>query len=105
MPPAVRFVFVIHDHQPIGNFDGVFEQAWKDAYQPLLELLERHPGIRVAIHTSGALAEWLDDHHPEYLDRLARLADERQIEIVGGAFYEPVLAMLPPRDRVSQIAV
>ena len=103
MPPAVRFVFVIHDHQPIGNFDGVFEQAWKDAYLPFLELLERHPGIRVAIHTSGPLAEWLDEHHPEYLDRLARLADERQIEIVGGAFYEPVLAMLPPRDRVSQI--
>ena len=103
MPPAVRFVFVIHDHQPIGNFDGVFEQAWKDAYQPLLDLLERHPGIRIAIHTSGPLAEWLDAHHPEYLDRLARLADERQIEIVGGAFYEPVLAMLPPRDRVSQI--
>ena len=103
MPPAVRFVFVIHDHQPIGNFDGVFAQAWKDAYDPFLDLLERHPGIRVAIHTSGPLAEWLDRHHPEYLDRLARLADERQIEIVGGAFYEPVLAMLPARDRISQI--
>ena len=103
MTTAVRFVFVIHDHQPVGNFDGVFEQAYADAYRPLLDLLERHPGIRVAIHTSGPLAEWLDAHHPDYLDRLARLADLGQVEIVGGAFYEPVLAMLPPRDRVGQI--
>ena len=44
MPPAVRFVFVIHDHQPVGNFDGVFEQALHDAYEPLLDLLDRHLG-------------------------------------------------------------
>jgi alpha-amylase len=103
MSPAVRLVFVLHDHQPVGNFDGVFEQAYQDSYLPFLELLERHPGIRLALHTSGPLVEWLDAHHPDYLDRVARLVAERQVEIVGGAFYEPVLAMLPARDRVGQI--
>ena len=103
MSPAVRLVFVLHDHQPVGNFDGVIEQAYRDSYLPFLELLERHPGIRLAIHTSGPLLEWLDRHHPDYLDRLAALVAERQVEIVGGAFYEPVLAMLPARDRIGQI--
>jgi len=103
MSPAVRFVFVLHDHQPVGNFDGVFEAAWRNAYQPMLDLLERHPQIRVAVHTSGPLAEWLDRHHPDYLDRLAGLAARRQVEIVGGGFQEPVLAMLPGRDRIGQI--
>jgi alpha-amylase len=103
MTAAVRFVFVLHDHQPVGNFDGVIEQAYLDSYLPFLELLERHPAIRLGLHTSGPLAEWLDEHHPEYLDRLARLAAERQVEIVGGGFYEPVLAMLPARDRIGQI--
>jgi len=103
MTPAVRLVLVLHDHQPVGNFDGVIEQAYRDAYRPFLDLLERHPAIRLAIHTSGPLAEWLDTHHPDYLDRLARLAAENQIEIVGGAFAEPVLAMLPARDRTAQI--
>ncbi len=103
MNPAVRFVFVLHDHQPIGNFDGVIEQAYLDSYRPFLDLLERHPGIRLALHTSGPLAEWLDRHHPDYLDRLASLAAKGQIEIVGGGFYEPVLAMLPARDRIGQI--
>ena len=77
MHPAVRFVFVLHDHQPVGNFDGVFEQAYLDSYRPFLDLLERHPSIRLALHTSGPLAEWLDRHHPDYLDRLASLAARR----------------------------
>lgn len=103
MSAAVRFVFVLHDHQPVGNFDDVIEQAYQDSYLPLLELLERHPGVRLGLHTSGPLAEWLDRRHPDYLDRVARLVAARQIEIVGGAFYEPVLAMLPARDRIGQI--
>ena len=103
MTPSVRFVFVLHDHQPVGNFDGVFAQALRDSYLPMLELLEQHPAIRIGLHTSGPLAEWLDHHHPEYLDRLATLVAEGQVEIVGGAFYEPVLAMLPARDRIGQI--
>lgn len=103
MPAAVRFVFVLHDHQPVGNFDEVIEQAYRDSYLPLLDLFERHPGIRMALHTSGPLVEWLDRRHPEYLDRLARLAAAGRLEIVGGAFHEPVLAMLPGRDRIGQI--
>ena len=103
MSHSVHFVFVVHDHQPVGNFDSVIEQAYHDSYKPLLAMLRRHPGIRLAIHTSGPLAEWLETHHPEYLDQLAELAAARQIEIVGGAFSEPVLAMLPARDRIGQI--
>ena len=103
MRPSVRFVFVLHDHQPVGNFDDVFEQAYRDAYLPFVELLERHPGVRVGMHTSGPLAEWLDRHHGDYLDRVAALAAAGRMEIVGGGFHEPILAMLPSRDRIGQI--
>jgi alpha-amylase len=47
--------------------------------------------------------EWLDAHYPEYLDRLAALVAEGRMEILGGAFYEPILTMIPSRDRVGQI--
>jgi alpha-amylase len=104
MSPAVRLVFVLHNHQPVGNFDGVIEDACRDAYYPMLELLERHPHVRVGIHTSGPLAEWLDRNKGDYLDRLAALAARGQVEIVGGAFQEPVLAILPSRDRIGQIS-
>jgi alpha-amylase len=100
---VIRFVFALHDHQPIGNFDGVFEQAYQDSYRLFLDLFEQYPTMRIALHTSGPLIEWLDGHHPEYVDRLAGHVATGRIEIIGGAFYEPILSMIPSRDRVGQI--
>jgi alpha-amylase len=104
MSCRIRLVLALHDHQPIGNFDGVFEAAYQDSYWPFLEVLERYPEIPVALHTSGSLLEWLVEKHPEYIDRIRMLADRGQIEIIGGPFYEPILACIPRRDRIGQIA-
>ncbi len=104
MSCRIRLVLALHDHQPIGNFDGVFEAAYQDSYAPFLDVLEKYPELPVALHTSGSLLEWLVDRHPEYIDRLRMLADRGQVEIVGGPFYEPILATIPRRDRVGQIA-
>lgn len=101
--PRVRLVLLLHDHQPVGNFDHVFQQAYEDSYRPFLEVLKRWEGIRVSLHTSGPLMEWLDSVHPGYLDEIAGLVNQGRIEIIGGPFYEPILAMIPSHDRVGQI--
>lgn len=101
--PRVRLVLLLHDHQPVGNFDHVFQQAYEDSYRPFLEILKRWEGIRVSLHTSGPLMEWLDSVHPGYLDEIAGLVNQGRIEIIGGPFYEPILAMIPSHDRVGQI--
>ncbi|MCE9547869.1 MAG: alpha-amylase, partial [Planctomycetia bacterium] len=64
---------------------------------------EPYTNLRIALHTSGPLLEWLDANHPEYLDRLAKLVAAGRLEIIGGAYYEPILAMIPSADRVGQI--
>ncbi|MHB8971744.1 MAG: alpha-amylase/4-alpha-glucanotransferase domain-containing protein [Pirellulaceae bacterium] len=103
MTNPLRFCLVLHNHQPIGNFDSVFEQAYQDSYLPFLDVFEPYGDLRLSLHTSGPLLEWLDDHHPDYVDRLARLVAAGRIEIVGGAYYEPILTMIPSRDRIGQI--
>lgn len=103
MTHPIRFALVLHNHQPMGNFDHVFEQAYQDSYLPFLHVFEPFSSLRISLHTSGSLIEWLEAHHPEYLDRLAALVAAGRVEIVGGAFYEPILGMLPSRDRVGQI--
>lgn len=103
MPAPLRFCLVLHDHQPIGNFDSVFEQAYADSYLPFLEVFEQYPDLRLTLHTSGPLAEWLDERRPEYFRRLDALVRAGRVEILGGPFYEPILTMIPPRDRVAQI--
>lgn len=99
----LRLVLAFHDHQPVGNFDGVFEDALRDSYAPLLNVLADYPDIPIVLHTSGSLLEWLVARHPEYIDRVRGFVERGQIEILGGPFYEPILACIPSRDRIGQI--
>jgi 4-alpha-glucanotransferase len=98
-----KLILGIHNHQPVGNFDHVIRDAHERAYLPYLEMLERHPAIRCAVHISGPLYEWHKQETPEYLERLASLVKRGQVEMVGGGFWEPILAVLPERDQHAQI--
>jgi len=93
----------IHNHQPLGNFPWVFERAYEQAYLPMVDALERHPDVCLSLHYSGCLIDWLEQNHPEFFDLLARLVDRRQVEIMGGAYYEPVLPSIPDADKLGQI--
>ena len=104
MSSPIRLALVLHNHQPVGNFDAVIEQAYQESYKPFLDVFADYAGrLKLSLHTSGCLMEWLAERHPEYLDRLAALAAEGSLEIVGGVFYEAILPMIPRRDRVGQI--
>jgi alpha-amylase len=69
----VQLVLAVHCHQPVGNFDPVFEQALENCYAPFLEVLGRHPDIGMGLHYSGPLLEWVEANHPEFLDQLGKL--------------------------------
>jgi alpha-amylase/alpha-mannosidase (GH57 family) len=99
----IRFAFGLHLHQPVGNFDHVFEQHVKDVYRPILEHLSARDFLPVVLHLSGPLLEWLEAHDTGYLDLLGRLVRDKRIELLLAGFYEPVLASLPRADRVEQI--
>ena len=103
MTASVRLILTLHNHQPIGNFDGVFEAAYCDSYAPFLELLDEFPEVPVVLHISGSLLEWLTERHPEYIDRVRGLVARGQVELLGGPFYEPILASIPRRDRLGQM--
>ncbi|TWT96250.1 alpha-amylase/4-alpha-glucanotransferase domain-containing protein [Neorhodopirellula pilleata] len=103
MTPNVHLCLVLHNHQPIGNFENVFEQSYQDSYLPFLDVFEPYDALQISLHTSGPLMMWLAERHPEYLDRVRLLVEAGRIEIVGGPQYEPILTMLPGRDRIGQI--
>jgi alpha-amylase len=99
----IRFVFGLHLHQPVGNFDHVFAQHLEDVYRPLLDRLEGRGFLPAVLHLSGPLLDWLESHEPAYLDRLGTLAADGKLEILLAGYYEPVLASLPRADRIEQI--
>ena len=104
MAARISLALAIHNHQPVGNFGWVFADVFDTAYEPMVAALERHPGVRLSLHYSGPLLDWLRAERPEFIDRISGLAASGQVEILGGAYYEPVLASLPDRDRVGQLA-
>ncbi|MBI3745648.1 MAG: DUF1926 domain-containing protein [Chloroflexi bacterium] len=103
MPPRISLALTLHNHQPVGNFGWVIEETYQRAYLPMLEALDRHPGIRLALHYTGPLLEWLVAERPEAIARLRALVERGQVEVLGGGYFEPVLASLPERDRISQL--
>ncbi len=101
--PSVRLLWAVHCHQPVGNFDFVFEHAFENAYKPFVEVVERFPEIGVDFHFSGILLDWLDKNRPEYLDRVAALVSSGQCGLLAGAYYEPILPPIPRHDQIGQI--
>ncbi len=103
MSKAVRLLWGVHAHQPVGNFDHVIDDALARCYRPFLETLERHPRIVVSLHVSGWLLGYLNAKFPDDVARIARMVRAGQLEMIGGGDTEPVLAAIPDRDRRAQL--
>jgi hypothetical protein len=99
----LSFGWVLHQHQPVGNFPWVFAQVYDVCYAPLLDLFERHPQARVTLHYSGPLLDWLLEEHPDYIARVAALVARGQVEMLTSGYYEPILPILPAFDQHGQI--
>jgi 4-alpha-glucanotransferase len=101
----VSLLLGIHNHQPVGNFEHVFRESYDRCYRPFMDLLADYPSIRISLHYSGPLIDWLERHEPAFLDGLRKKVENGQIELLTGGYYEPILAAIPARDGAGQIAM
>ncbi len=99
----IHLSLAFHNHQPVGNFDWVFENATQLAYEPMIAALERHPGVRLALHYTGPLRDWLFEHRPGLMARIRALVERGQVEMLSGGYYEPILIALPDVDKAGQL--
>lgn len=99
----VKFIFCAHNHQPVGNFDWVFEKAYQVAYKPFMQVMLKHPKIKWSLHASGMIWEFLEKEHPEYIKNVKNFVSSGNLEILSGGYYEPIMSSLPDRDKVGQI--
>jgi 4-alpha-glucanotransferase len=97
----LQVALLVHHHQPCGNLEEGIRAAFSSAYQPMLLALEEHPGVRVNLHYSGALLEWLEANEAGFLERVKGLGS--RAEHLCGAMYEPLLSMIPREDATAQI--
>jgi hypothetical protein len=100
----ISLLFGVHAHQPVGNFPAVIDDAHVRSYGMFLRVMEHYPEFRFSVHFSGWLLDVLFERFPEDMARLAAMTRRGQVEWFGSGDCEPVLAAIPHRDRVSQIA-
>ncbi|MFW9818253.1 MAG: alpha-amylase/4-alpha-glucanotransferase domain-containing protein [Candidatus Thorarchaeota archaeon] len=100
---SISLPLVFHFHQPIGNFPWVIEDVYKKSYEPLINNFFKFKELKFTLHFSGNLLEWFIDNKPEIIGKLKTMANRKQIEIIGGGYYEPIFAIIPYRDKITQM--
>jgi len=99
----IYFAIAIHFHQPTGNFENIFQRAHDLCYAPFIKLLSEYPNIKMAFHFSGCLLDYIHEKHPETIALIKTMVKKHQIEMLGGAYYEPILTAIPTNDVIGQI--
>jgi len=100
---TINLILGVHNHQPVDNWHHVIEDATIKCYQPFLDVLESHPRVGMSIHFTGYLLDWLFENRPAMIQQLRRLIERGQVEMFSGAYYEPILAIIPDEDKRGQI--
>jgi len=88
---------------PVHAGDDDWERYYLSSVKPFLSVAYRYPDIPLTLFFNGSLLEWMESQHPEYLTALSEMIKRKQVEVLGGAYYSPLLPLIPPTDRLGQI--
>lgn len=98
-----RLQVVIPFHQSIAADSAALEHAVTTCYEPILRAIEEAPGVRVAVHFSGHLLDYLSRKGEDFLLRVKSLERDGRLEVLGGLFYGSIPALLSESDVRAQV--
>lgn len=81
----------------------IFEKDYENVYKHAAKFLYSHPEFRMSFAFNGVQIDFLQKEYPEFIEILRELISRRQIEILGGGYYDPAFPLLFPMDRTGQI--
>jgi len=99
----INLILGSHAHVPYGADAVEFERVYADQLRPFITGLYKYPRIQAVCHYSGVLLNWIERTHHELFMLLEDMVSRKQVEMLGGGFYEPVFPVIPPQDKIGQI--
>ena len=99
----MQFLFGFCFSPPIHSTEEELEAYYTAAVKPFVTVAYRFPDIPLTLFFSGPLLEWIQNQHSEYLTVLSEMIKRKQVEVLGGGYYSPILPLIPPTDRLGQI--
>jgi hypothetical protein len=103
MAGKLHIIVGSHFHVPYGAGDEEFEKIYALRLQPFISNLFKFPKIQGTLHCSGTLLNWLERMYPGFLMFIEDMVSAKQLEILGGGFYEPLFSIIPQQDRIGQV--
>ena len=105
----IRMIYwaqLFHFYQPSVQLPMVVAKVCSESYQPLIDVLQKHPQARATANINGVTLEMLHDYgHDDVVAGLRELAHGGQIEFVGSSKYHAILPLLPDSERRRQIGL
>jgi len=99
----INMILGSHAHVPSGAREADFEFAYLNKIKPFVSNLYRYSNIHAVLHYSGVLLYWIERNHSEFLMLIEDMVSRKQVELLGGGFYEPSFPLIPLADRIGQI--
>lgn len=100
---SVYFSFILNSSQLTSMQSDVFENDYQNVYKPLIKFLYKHSNVKMSFFFNGPQFQFFKRKHPEFIKILQELISTKQVEVLGGGFYDPVFPLLFPMDRTGQI--
>ncbi len=100
---SISLIFGTTNSLPVGTPPQEFERVYQRIYKPFLRVLYNMPNVPLTLHYSGTLLTWLDSNHSEFTDVLGEMVQRKQVEMLGGGFWDPVFSLIPRQDSLGQI--
>ena len=87
------------------NFTDIsdYKTVYEKMYKPLISFLYAHQECPFSFYFSGLEFDFIRQKNPEFIEILRKLVNRKQVEILGGGYYNPVFPLLFPQDRTGQV--
>ena len=97
----LEICFAVHaDYNVIDEFS---KEDYTQDYKDFFSSLYASPSIPFTLVFSGRFLEWIQRKNTSFFDVIYEMQNRKQLEILGNAFYEPFISMIPSSDLIGQI--
>lgn len=81
----------------------ILDKNYQAVYKPIVKFLYTHPDFPFSFSLSGNQIRFFKKRKNELITIFRELVERKQVEVLGGGYYDPVLPLLYPVDRNGQI--
>jgi hypothetical protein len=74
-----------------------------NAIKPLLTEVYNRDNVFLQLYLGGSLLQWLEKSHAEVNMLIKDLTKSNKVDMLTGSFYQAILPIVPPAERILQI--